>query len=460
MIFENAIIITMDPERRVIMEGAVTVEGKNILAVGKSGEIVEKFPEKRRIDCRGNILMPGLIDAHLHTSQALIRGCADDVDLIDFLIKRVWVLMGNYTEADGRASAELSLLEMIKSGTTGFIECMLAERYGIDGVADAILKSGVRCALGKIVMDKPSYAGEEFVMHPGMIEDGEISIRNTLAAYDRWNGAGDGRIQVWFGPRTPGGVSPELYDRISELARERNMGITIHLCEVKEDLAYAVSQGFRSPIEFADAHGLLGPRTVIGHGVWADEEDWKLLARTGTSVSHNPASNSHLASGIAPVHGMLEAGVNVAMGCDAATCDNTYDMIRDMRDVSHLAKLREENPLVVPAETVLEMATIHGARAMGIEDEVGSLEAGKRADFIIINLDAPHLTPVWDPVSTVVYAAVGSDVDTVVVDGVILMEGRKVLNMDEGAILEDARKRSREIAKRAGLSIGTRWPVM
>lgn len=460
MIFYNAIIITMDPERRVIMDGAVAVEGKKIAAVGKSGEIMQEFPEKRRIDCRGNILMPGLIDAHLHTSQALIRGCADDVDLIDFLIKRVWVLMGNYTEADGRASAQLSLLEMIKSGTTGFIECMLAERYGIDGVAEVILESGVRCALGKIVMDRPSYAGEEFVMHQGLVEDGETSIRNTLSAYDRWDGAGDGKIQIWFGPRTPGGVSPELYDRISELARERNMGITIHLCEVKEDLEYAASQGFRSPIAFADAHGLLGPRTVIGHGVWADEEDWRLLASTGTSVSHNPASNSHLASGIAPVHGMLEAGVNVAMGCDAATCDNTYDMIRDMRDVSHLAKLREENPLVVPAETVLEMATLHGARAMGIEDEVGSIEVGKRADFIVINLDTPHLTPVWDPVSTVVYAAVGSDVDTVVVDGVILMEGRRVLTMDEESILKDARQRAREIEKRAGISIGTRWPVI
>ncbi len=177
MIFENAVIITMDPVRRVITEGAVAVEGKRIAGVGKTAEIIKEFPEKRRIDCRGNILMPGLIDAHLHTSQALLRGCADDVDLIDFLIKRVWVLMGNYTEADGRASAELALLEMIKSGTTGFIECMLAERYGFDGVADAILKSGVRAAIGKIVMDRPSYAGEEFVMHPGMIEDGDT---NTL----------------------------------------------------------------------------------------------------------------------------------------------------------------------------------------------------------------------------------------------------------------------------------------
>ena len=167
-------------------------------------------------------------------------------------------------EANRRASAELALLEMIKSGTTGFIECMLAERYGFDGVADAILKSGVRAAIGKIVMDRPSYAGEEFVMHPGMIEDGDTSIRNTLLAYDRWNGAGDGRIQVWFGPRTPGGVSPELYDRIGKLARERNMGITVHLCEVKYDLQYAKSLGFRSPIDYASSRGLLGIRSAVG----------------------------------------------------------------------------------------------------------------------------------------------------------------------------------------------------
>jgi cytosine/adenosine deaminase-related metal-dependent hydrolase len=352
------------------------------------------------------------------------------------------------------------MLEMIKSGTTSFIECMLAERYGFDGVAEVVVQSGMRAAIGKIVMDLPSYAEAEGVMHSGMVEDGETSIQNTLIAYDKWHGAADGRIQVWFGPRTPGGVTPGLYDQISALAKERDMGITVHLSEVREDLDYARSEGFRSPIAFAQAHGLLGPRSVLAHCVWTDEQDWALMAETGTHVTHNPASNSKCASGIAPVHGMLKAGVNVTLGCDGGPSNNTYDMIRDLRMVSYLANLREEDPTVVPAEAVLEIATIHGAKAMGLENEIGSIEVGKKADFILINMDAPHLTPAWDPVSTIVYAAHGTDVDTVVIDGKLVMEDRVALTLDEGAILEDVRKRYREVGERAGLEIGPRWPVV
>jgi cytosine/adenosine deaminase-related metal-dependent hydrolase len=460
MIFENATIITMNPQRQILGHGAVVVDGERIVAVGKSKDVVDKFPNKRRINCNGNVLMPGLIDTHVHTAQAMLRGCADDLYLLDWLIKRVWVLQGSYTEEDGQASAGLCMLEMIKAGTTGFIECMLAERYGFDGVARVVEQSGMRAAIGKIVMDLPSYADAEDVMHPGMVEDGETSINNTLAAYDKWHGAADGRIQVWFGPRTPGGVTPGLYDRISVLAKERDMGITIHLSEVREDLDYAKSEGFRSPIAFAQAHGLLGPRSVLAHVVWTDEQDWALMAETGTHVTHNPASNSKCASGIAPVHGMLKAGVNVTLGCDGGPSNNTYDMIRDMRMVSYLANLREEDPTVVPAEAVLEIATINGAKALGLDDEIGSIEVGKKADFILINMDAPHLTPAWDPVSTIVYAAHGTDVDSVVIDGKIVMEGRRVLTLDEGAILEDVRKRYRDVGERAGLEIGPRWPVL
>jgi cytosine/adenosine deaminase-related metal-dependent hydrolase len=422
--------------------------------------LVEKYPAKKRFNCNGNVLMPGLIDTHVHLAQAMIRGCADDLGLLDWLIKRVWVLQGSYTEEDGKASAALCALEMIKSGTTSFIECMLAEVYGFDGVAETIIESGMRAALGKIVMDLPAYAHAENVMHPGMVEDGETSVNNTLAAYDKWDGAADGRIQVWFGPRTPGGVTPGLYDQISTLARERDMGITIHLSEVREDLQYAVNQGYRSPIDFAQAHGLLGPRSVLAHCVWTDPNDWKLMAETGTHVTHNPASNGKTSTGIAPVHGLLAAGVNVTLGCDGGPSNNSYDMIRDMRLVSYLANLREEEPTVVPAETVLEMATINGARAMGIEDQVGSIEVGKRADFIVIDMDKPHLTPAPDPVSTIVYAAHGSDVDTVVIDGQLVMQSRKVLTLDEESILGDARRRFPQVMKRGGLTIAPRWPVV
>lgn len=460
MIFENATILTMNANRQIITDGAVVVTGKEITAVGKRKEFIDRFPQERRINCNGNVLLPGLIDTHVHLAQAMIRGCADDLSLLDWLTKRVWVLQGNYTAADGRASTALCALEMIKSGTTAFIESLLAERYGIDGVIETIVQSGMRAAIGKIVMDRPSYGKSQDVMYPGMIEDGEQSVQNTLAAFDRWNGKGDGRIQVWFGARSPGGVTASIYDWISKLAVERGMGITIHLSEVKEDIDYAVSQGFRTPTEFAAAHGLLGARTVIAHFVWSDPSDWKMLAETGTHVSHNPASNSKTATGIAPVYGMLQAGVNVTMGCDGGPSNNTYDMIRDLRMASYLACLREKDPTVVPAENILEMATIRGARAMGLEDQIGSIEVGKRADFIVIDMDKPHLTPCFDPVSSIVYAAHGSDVDTVVVDGTILMQNRKVQTLDEEAIVADARQRAVQVMQRAGLVIKPNWPVI
>ena len=185
------------------------------------------------------------------------------------------------------------------------------------------------------------------------------------------------------------------------------------------------------------------------------------MAETGTHASHNPASNTKTATGIAPVTGMMAAGVNVSLACDGGPSNNTYDMIRDMRLAGYLGSLRENDPTVVSAETVLEMATINGARAMGLADKIGSIEAGKRADFIVINMDAPHLTPTWDPVSrTITYTATGTDVDTVVIDGKIVMEHRKVHTLDEQALLEDVRKRYRAVGERGGLQIGPRWPVI
>ncbi len=460
MIFYHATVITMNPLREIISDGAVAVTDDRIVAVGKSREITERFPEKRPINCNGNILMPGLVDTHVHTAQAMLRGCADDLDLLDWLAKRVWVLQGNYTPEDGIASAALCILEMLKSGTTAFIECHLAEAYGFDGVAEVVLKSGIRAAIAKIVMDLPAYGRSNTIMHPGLIENGETSLQNTLAAHSKWEGAGQGRIQVWFGPRTPGGVTIELYDEIGRLAVERNMGITIHLADIPADIEYAQSQGCHSPIEFAQVHSLLGPRSVLAHCVLTDEFDWKLMAATGSHVSHNPVANAKAATGVAPIAQMLEMGVNVALGCDGAPCNNTYDLLRDLRMTACLAKLRQQDPKAVPAETVLEMATINGAKAMGLFDQIGSIEVGKQADFIVINLDAPHLTPSRDPVSTVVYAAHGSDVDTVVIQGQLIMRDRKVLTLDEEAILVNCRQKYSRLEERSGLTITPRWPIL
>ncbi len=460
MIFDNATILTMNPRREIISHGAVAISGERIVAVGKSNNVAARFPEKRRINCNGNVLLPGLVDTHVHTAQAMLRGCADDLNLLDWLFKRIWVLQGSYTEDDGRASASLCLLEMIKSGTTAFIECLLAEIYGFDGVAKTVVKSGMRAAIAKVVMDLPTYARSKSSMPAGMIEDGQTSLSNTISAHSKWNGAGNGRIQVWFGPRSPGGVTPELYDEIGRIARERGMGITIHLANIPADIDYARSQGFRSPIEFANAHGLLGPRSVFGHCILTDEADFALMAKTGSHVAHCPAANIKGGEGIAPVNSMLVAGVNVTLGCDGGPSNNTYDILRDLRLTAGLAKLRDAEPTVLPAETVLEIATINGARALGLEHEIGSIEVGKQADFIVINMDSPHLIPAWDPVSTLVYSAHGSDVDTVVIQGQVVMQGRKVNTLDEESIKHDIRQRYQQVAKRAGLEISPRWPVL
>jgi len=460
IIYEHGTLVTVDPQRRIITDGALAVEGGRFIAIDKTQVLRERFPAEPRTDLQGKVVTPGLINTHVHLAQAMIRGCADDMELLDWLGKRVWVLQGNYSEEDGRASAELCILEMLKSGTTAFVECMLAERYGFDGIAEVVVHSGIRAALSKIVMDVATYATKDSWMHPGMVEDRETTLKNTLAMYDKWDGAGNGRLAVWFGPRTPGGVTPELYREISELARERDMGITVHLAEVQADRTYLKEHFGQTPAQFAEHVGLVGPRVLLVHMVWLDANDIDILARTGTHVSHNPASNAKLASGIAPVPEMLAAGVNVALGTDGGPSNNTYDVVREMRWASYVHKARTLDPMVTPAEAALEMATINGAKAMGLENEIGSLEVGKQADFVAFDLDKPRLTPSMNPVSTLVCAATGADVDTVVIGGRIVVQAGHALTMDEERILREARERAAAVWRRAGIEFKPSWPII
>ncbi len=460
MIYEHGTLITVDPQRRIITDGALAVKDGHFVAIDKTSALRERFPAEPRTDLKGMVVTPGLINTHVHLAQAMIRGCADDMELLDWLGKRVWVLQGNYTEEDGRASAELCILEMLKSGTTAFVESMLAERYGFDGIAEVVLRSGIRAALAKIVMDVGTYASKDSWMHPGMVEDRKTSLKNTLAMHDKWSGAGDGRLAVWFGPRTPGGVTPELYREISALAKERDMGITVHLAEVQADRKFLKDKYGQTPARYAESVGLTGPRVLLVHTVWMDADDIQILARTRTNVAHNPASNAKLASGIAPIAEMLAAGVNVTLGTDGGPSDNTYDLVRDMRLASYLHKARTLNPLVTPAESVLEMATINGAKALGWEKEIGSLEAGKQADFVAFDFDKPHLTPSMNPVSTLVCAATGADVDTVVIAGQVVVQHGQALTLDEERIVPEARRRAAAVWERAGIPAQPRWPLV
>ncbi len=368
------------------------------------------------------LVLPGLVDTHVHLAQALIRGCADDTSLIDWLQKFVWPLQGNFEAEDGKVSAELCMLEMIKSGTTTFLESLLHSRYGFDGVAQSVDDSGMRGILSKTVMGLPGYGTKDSIMHPGMIEQAETCLREVEDHFEHWNGRGNGRIRVWYGARSLGGCTPELYKQIASGAQRLGTGVTIHLSEVQEDVRFAQKEYGKMPAEFMDEVGLVGPNVVFAHGVWLTEKEWRILAMKGASVAHCPSSNMKLASGIAKVPEMMQLGVNVSLGCDGGPSNNCYDMIREMKTASLLQKARLLDPLVMNAETVLEMATINGARALGLQKEIGSIDVGKKADMILVRLRAPHLMPTISPLSNLVYAAEGSDVDTVIIDGKIIME--------------------------------------
>ncbi len=449
----------MDEQRRVISDGAVLIQSDRITQVGKTDEVRANPRAEFEIDAKGALVLPGLIDTHVHLAQALLRGCADDTSLIDWLQKFVWPLQGNFDAEDGRTSAELCMLEMIKSGTTTFLESLLHTRYGFDGIAQNLEKSGMRGLLSKTVMGLPGYGTEKSIMHPGMVEDAETCLREVESHFKRWDGKADGRIMVWYGARSLGGCTRELYERIAKGAERLGTGVTIHLSEVEEDVRYAKKEFGIMPAELMNQVGLVGRNVVFAHGVWLTEKEWQILASKGASVAHCPSSNMKLASGIAKVPEMLEAGVNVGLGCDGGPSNNCYDMVREMKTASLLQKARLLDPLAMRAETVLEMATINGAKALSLQRDLGSIEVGKKADLILVSLKKPHLTPALNPVSHLVYAAEGSDVETVVIDGKIIMESRNVKTFEEEKVIQEANRRGERLLERAGLEVATKWTV-
>lgn len=428
--------------------------------MGKASDVPKQAKAESEIDANGKLILPGLVDTHVHLAQALIRGCADDTSLIDWLRKFVWPLQGNFEPEDGKTSAELCMLEMMKSGTTTFLESLLHSRYGFDGIAESLERSGMRGILAKTVMGLPGYGSEKSIMHPGMIEDAETCLREVETYFKQWDGKAKGRIRVWYGARSLGGCTPEIYKQIAAGAARLGTGVTMHLGEVQDDVRYAQKQFGKLPGEFMNQVGLVGSNVVFAHGVWLTDKEWQIMARKGASVAHCPSSNMKLASGITKVPEMLRAGMNVALGCDGGPSNNCYDIIREMKTASLLQKVRLLDPLALNAGTALELATINGAKALGLEKDIGSIEVGKKADLILVDQEKAHLTPTFNPVSNLVYAADGGDVDTVIIDGEVVMENRVVKTLDEGRILHHATEQGGRLLERAGIAIPSTWTVL
>lgn len=448
LLIKNAVIITVDGSNRVFRRGGLVVEDGEITYVGKSDEALKIAGRVEfRIDGEGSVVTPGFINTHVHPAQALLRSLVpDNVRLIEWLKDWVWPLQGSFRDRDGVVAAELCMLEMLRTGTTAFLATSMHKRYNIDGVAESVLKSGIRGVLAKQTMDVPDYALKKGVLHPGMVEDREESLTLFKQLFKRWDGR-ENRLWIWLSPRTPGAVSDDLFREIARLKREYNSGVTMHLAEVKEDIEYFRSRGTK-PGRFVHELGLTGPKSVFVHCVWLDDDDITLFSRTNTSVSHNPTSNSKLASGVAPVYKMIRSGVNVCLGTDGGPSNDSYDMVREMKTAVLLQKLYAGDPASITLTDALRMATINGAKALGLDRIIGSIEPGKRGDIVVFNFREPHLTPSLAHESNLVYSASGHDVEYVFVDGRIVVERGRVLTLDEESVLEEAQRRALDLYER------------
>jgi cytosine/adenosine deaminase-related metal-dependent hydrolase len=456
MLLDNCTVVTMDAERRILRDAAIVVQGNSIAAVGKSSEIRPRFPEEPVRDLHGWVVTPGLVDGHIHLPQAILRGCGDEVPLWVWMTERIFILEGAFTAEDARISMRLAALEMLKAGTTAFLETLILGRHALDELAEAVEATGMRAALPRGITDGGGYL-DESPLSKGLYEAPEEAIADALDVAKQYRDSE--RIRIWFGPRSTGGISEELLRELVTLARAEGLGLCQHYAMTVRERDWIRARYGVGQAEFAERVGMLGPDVVLVHACALEPDDIALMRGTGTSIVHCPTGPAKMGSGVTPVHLLHSAGINITLGTDAAAANNGADLMRDLKWVGYLQKLRHADPTVTTCEDVFEMATLGGARALGLEAITGSIEPGKRADLIVIRTDGPGWTPDPYPVSNIVYSTTGADVDTVMVDGDILMEGRQMTHLDEERILFEARSAAETLFERTGVRITGRWPV-
>lgn len=423
-------VVTMDASRRVLSPGAVAVNGRDIVAVGTPEEIARQFAASETIEAAGHVVLPGLVNTHTHAPMVMYRGLADDLALMDWLQKFIFPAEAKTVSPEMvRVGTRLAALEMIQSGTTTFADMYYFE----EEIARATKAAGLRGVLGETIIGFP-------------VADAKTpadALKRTEAFMREF--AGDDLITAVPAPHSPYTVDEPTLRAIRELADRYKVPILIHLAETEDEVNIIREKHGMSPTAWLDSLGFLRPDVVAAHCVWLTDDDIAIMKRAGAAVSHNPESNMKLASGVAPVPKYLAAGITVGLGTDGAASNNDLDMFGAMRQTAFLHKLASRDPRAVPATAVLEMATIGGARALGLDKRVGSLEAGKRADLIVVAMNGARQTPMYNPVSHLVYVARGDDVRTTVVNGKVLMRDRQMRTLDERVVLADARALAKKV---------------
>lgn len=430
IVIEETTVITVDPETRVLKNHSIGVEEGRIV------EIAEKIKGEAGlvIDGRGKLAMPGLVNCHTHLPMTLLRGVADDLPLMTWLEDHIWPIEANLNTSHIKAGSNLGIAEMIRSGTTCFSDMY----WHMETIGDCVEKSGIRAALSTPLLD---------VMGPdqrgALLREGEEMIRRFK---------GSEMITPFLGPHAPYTCSEELLLAVKDLAGKYDVGVHIHVSETLGEVENLKKSKGMEPFEYLDSLGLLNDRFMAAHAVWVSANEIEIMKKRNVKVAHIPVSNMKIAAGVAPVRRYLEKGIGVGLGTDGAASNNTLDMFEDLKIAALLHKVTSNDPQVVPAETALEMATIGSARAMGLEGEIGSIEVGKRADIILIDLNAAHLTPLTNPISHIVYAARGSDVSQTIVDGKVLMEERELKTLDEKSVLKEAVVQAEDLLEKSGTS--------
>lgn len=384
------------------------------------------------IDGEGKVLIPGLVNTHTHLSMSLLRGLADDLVLETWLNDYIWPTEANLDGKLCYVGAKLACAEMIKSGTTTFNDMY----FYMDHVAQAVDESGIRGNITHGMLDQ----GDE--------EKRRAEYKESLRIIDKCHNTADGRIKVSLGPHAPYTCSTELLSWVRKKASQLGVRIHIHVSETEFEVKNIIDTYDARPFEYLDNINFLDQDVLAAHTVWPSNNEMDIIKERGVNISHNPVSNMKLASGISPVAKMLDKGINVSLGTDGAASNNNMDMLEEMKIAALGQKVNTFDPTVLKADDVFKMATIGGATALGLSDELGTIEVSKKADLILVNMKAPHLAPYRHPISHLVYAANGGDVDTVICNGQILMHGRELLTLDEKAVLEEAEEAARDLLSR------------
>jgi 5-methylthioadenosine/S-adenosylhomocysteine deaminase len=421
------------------VKGDLLVKDGRIAGVGETGSTADLV-----IDAHDCAVLPGFVQTHIHLCQTIFRGSADDLALIDWLRKRVWPMEAAHTPDSIKASAQLGIAELIKGGTTCALTMETVNHTA--EVFKVVEQTGFRATVGKCMMDK----GDE--VPAALQEQTETSVAESLDLLNKWHNKAEGRIRYCFAPRFAVSCTSQLLKDVARLAREKKVLVHTHASENRTECQIVEDESGLRNINYLDSLGLTGAHVVLAHCVHLNAAEMDLLSSTNTRVSHCPSSNLKLGSGIAPVVDLLQKGVSVTLGADGAACNNRLDMFTEMRTAALLQKVTH-GPEALNAETVLRMATIGGARALGLDNEIGSLEIGKRADVALVRLAKLHTAPTGtDVVSSLVYSAEAADVETVLIDGKVVMRERELMTMKESEVVADANREACDLFTRAGIN--------